>query len=230
MFSTEREIVGTVSESGQKICIQQQESIAMIKRLYLLTILLVVLSLLSGCSWFRDDVDTTSGMETMTGKEVFNRVNFRTLEGNIIVSSNHYYGGIFIPVGTKCLIKIMSKKKIIFYAGGREYTLVNWLGNPSEGDFWLFFSKFFVEDRSKIGLESINPVFSESVRSGIAEINMTKEEILMSLGYPAYLGRDPTYQYSRAFILYQNDWYYLTDRKTRVLLQFKGDKLYRIIE
>ncbi|MBN2516524.1 MAG: hypothetical protein JXC33_10895 [Deltaproteobacteria bacterium] len=201
----------------------------MIKRVYSLTVLLVVLSLLIGCSWFRDEVDT-SGMETMTGKKVFNRVNFRTLEKSIILSSNHYYGGIFIPAGTECLIKDMSKKKIIFYADGREYTLVSWFGNSSEGDVWLFFSKFFLEDRNKIGLESINPAFSESVHSGIAEINMTKEEILMSLGYPAYLGRDPTYKFSRAFILSQNDWYYLTDRKTRILLKFKGERLYRIIE
>jgi hypothetical protein len=201
----------------------------MIKRLYLLTVLLVVVSLSIGCSWFRDEVDT-SGMETMRGQKVFNRINFRTFEGNIILFSNNYYGGIFIPVGTECLIKGISKKKIIFYAGGREYTLVSWLGNPSEGNIWLFFSKFFVEDRNKIGLESIKPVFYESVRSGIAEINMTKEEILISLGYPSYLGRDPTYNFSRAFILAQNDWYYLRDRKTRVLLKFKGEKLYRIIE
>ncbi|MBT8490476.1 MAG: hypothetical protein KJN62_05470 [Deltaproteobacteria bacterium] len=201
----------------------------MSKRIYLLIVLLVVLSLLIGCSWFRDEVDT-SGMETMRGQKVFNRINFRTFEGNIILSSNHYYGGIFIPVGTECLIKGVSKKKIIFYADGREYVLVSWLGNPSEGDIRIFFNKFFVEDTNKIGIQSINPVFSESVRSGIAEINMTKKEILMSLGYPAYLGRDPTYNFSRAFILAQNDWYYLTDRKTRVLLKFKGEKLYRIIE
>jgi hypothetical protein len=201
----------------------------MSKRISFLTILLLVVFLLNCCSWFRDEV-SPSGMETMAGQKVFNRINFRTLEKNIILSSNHYYGGIFIPAGTECLIRGMSKKKIVFYAGGREYTLVNWLGNPSEGDPWLFFSKFFVEDRSKIGLESVNPVFSESVRSGIAEIHMTKEEILMSLGYPAYLGRDPTYNFSRAFILSQNDWYYLTDQKTRVLLKFKGEKLYRIIE
>lgn len=202
----------------------------MIKMVRSLTALLIVLFLLSGCSWFRDEVDTTSGIETMIGKKVFNRVNLRTLEENIILSSNRYYGGIFIIAGTECLIKGISKKKIIFYAGGREYALVNWLGDPGEGDVWLFFSKFFVEDRNKIGLESITPVFAESIRSGIAEINMTKEEILMSLGYPAYLGRDPTYKFSRQFILYQNDWYYLTDRKTRVLLKFKGEKLYRIIE
>jgi len=201
----------------------------MIKRLYLLIVLLVAFSLLSGCSWFRDEVDT-GGMETMMGQKFFNRINFRTLKGNIILSSNHYYGGIFIPAGTECLIKGMSKKKIIFYADGREYMLVNWLGNSSEGDIWIFFNKFFVEDTNKIGLQSINPVFSESVHSGIAEINMTKKEILMSLGYPAYLGRDPTYNFSRAFILSQNDWYYLTDRKARVLLKFKGENLYRIIE
>jgi len=201
----------------------------MIKRLYLLTVLFVAFSLLSGCSWFRDKVNT-SGMETMMGQKVFNRINFRTLKGNIILSSNHYYGGIFIPAGTECLIKGMSKKKIIFYAAGREYMLVNWLGNSSEGDIWIFFNKFFVEDTNKIGLQSINPVFSENVHSGIAEINMTKKEILTSLGYPAYLGRDPTYNFSRAFILSQNDWYYLTDRKARVLLKFKGEKLYRIIE
>lgn len=199
------------------------------KRIYLFTALCVALSLLSCCSWFRDDVNS-SGMEIMAGQKVFNRINFRTLEKNIILSSNHYYGGIFIPAGTECLLRGMSKKKIIFYAGGREYTLVNWLGNPIEGDYSLFFNKFFVADRSKIRLESVNPVFYESVRSGIAEINMTKEEVLMSLGYPSYLGRDPTYNFSRAFILSQNDWYYLRDRKTRVLLKFKGEKLYRIIE
>ena len=60
---------------------------------------------------------------------------------------------------------------------------------------------------------------------------MTKEEILLTLGYPAYLGgTNLTSDYGREFILSQPEWNYLKPDKNRTLFMFKGNKLYKIVD
>ena len=60
---------------------------------------------------------------------------------------------------------------------------------------------------------------------------MTKQEILLSLGYPAYLGmKDPTYDDDREVILSHNDWYYFKGKRNKVLLRFMGKNLHEILD
>jgi len=190
--------------------------------------------ILCGCALFKTpfkEVAEQSGVHTLIGDTVFNRVAFRTWEGNAIWFTNLYHTGILIPAGTECTIKDISKDAITFVANGREYSLREWVTSASPQDIRLFFDKFFAEDKDGIGLDRVNPRFQESVSSGVDEIDMTKEEILLSLGYPAYLGRnDPTKDDSREFILSQSDWCYLKSRKDKRLFIFKGDKLYKMGE
>ena len=197
--------------------------------------LIVFLSLtLCGCALFKTpfkEVAGQSGVNTLIGDTVFNRVAFRTWEGNVFRFTNVYHRGVFVPAGTECTIKDISKKAITFVANGREYALSEWLPAVSPGDLRLFFDKFFAEDKDRIGFDKVNQAFRDSVSSGIDEIGMTKEEVLLSLGYPAYLGRkDSTYDDSREFILSQPDWYYLKSRKENILFIFKGDNLYKIMD
>jgi hypothetical protein len=197
--------------------------------------LIVFLALtLCGCALFKTpfkEVAGQSGVNTLIGDTVFNRVAFRTWEGNSIWFTNLYHNGILIPAGTECTIKDISKKAITFVANGTEYSLREWVTSASPQDIRLFFDKFFAEDKDRIGLDRVNQDFKESVSSGVDEIGMTKEEILLSLGYPAYLARkDATNDDSREFILSQNDWFYLKARMNKILFIFKGDKLYKIVD
>jgi hypothetical protein len=170
------------------------------------------------------------------GQTVFNRVNFRTYKANKISYTNRMYGGILIPAGTECTLKNVSHKAITFIVNGDEYVLKDWLGVISaEGatsveNVRVSFEKFFVENKEKIGLDKINPAFRESILAGIPELEMSKEEVLLSLGYPAFLGKnDRTWDDDRERILAHNDWYYRKTSRRSILLRFRSEKLAQII-
>lgn len=198
------------------------------------TLLLLIVLVVCGCAIFKTpfkEVAEQSGIHALIGDTVFNRVAFRTWEGHAIRFTNLYHKGIYIPAGTECTIKDISKKTITFVANGTEYVLGDWLTSVSPEDVELSFHKFFTEDKDRIGLDRINPAFQDSIKSGIHEIGMTKEEILLGLGYPAYIGgQDSTNDDSREFMLSQPDWHYLKSRKNTILFIFKRDRLYKIVE
>lgn len=205
------------------------------KVLYKSTLLVCLVLTLCGCALFKTpfrEVADQSGINKLIGQTVFNRVALRTWEKRVMRFTNLYHNGVFIPAGTECIIRDISKKGITFVANGRDYVLGEWLTNVSPQDIRLSFEKYFATDKDRIGLDRISPAFQDSVRSGVDEIGMTKEEILLCLGYPAYLGRkDNTKDYSREFILTQNDWFYLTTpRLNKILFIFKGGKLYKVSE
>jgi hypothetical protein len=192
--------------------------------------LALCLIVMNGCALFTTEFnEATIGIER--GQTFYNRVNLKTYEENKIWYSNYYQGGILIPAGTQCTIVDVTKKGITFTVQNKVYYLGRWLSekNPDVGR--VSFKKYFVADRAMVGLDKINPLFSDSVLSGIAETGMSKDEVLLCLGYPAYLvGKEPANGFDRDFIMSQNDWYYLKDGDKQVLLRFKGNTLFRILE
>ena len=186
--------------------------------------------LLIGCVSFNKALEE-SRLEVSEGQRVFNRVGFRTYRENVIYYTNRYVGGTLIPAGSECVIQDMSGDTIKFTFNGEQYVLVEWIGDVSAENVKPFFEKFFSKNRSEIGLDKVNPAFRELVQEGFVKEGMSKEEVLLSIGYPAYLGvKDPTYDDERNLILSQNDWYYFKGRRTKILLRFKGDELYEILD
>ena len=172
-----------------------------------------------------------SGIDTFEGQTVFNKVGFRTDGENKIYHANRFSGGIFVPAGTECTIKRITYKIIKFTANEDEYVLTEWRIGYGPVYTRTSFYKFFVEDMEAIGLDKINLDFRESFVSGIAALGMTKHEVFLSLGYPAYVGNnDPTTNKSRAFILSRDDWYYLKSKGEKVLLRFEDQILTQITE
>ena len=172
-----------------------------------------------------------SGLKELQGQSVFNRVGFRSSEANKIKSANPFSSGIFIPPGTECSIKAISIKEIKFVATGENYVLTGWRMGYGAVNTRVSFYKFFVQDKEAVGLDRVNPDFRAIVLSGSAEVGMTKGEVLLSLGYPAYLSRkNPTADDSRAAILADDSWYYLGDKGKKVLLQFKDGVLTKIVD
>ena len=190
-------------------------------------ILFILLSLaVLGCETIHE-----SGIDTFEGQTVFNRVGFRTDGENNIYHANLFSGGIFIPAGTECTIKQITYKVIKFTANEDEYVLTEWRIGYGPVYTRASFYKFFVEDMEAIGLDRINLDFRESIVSGIAEVGMTKHEVFLSLGYPAYVDKnDPTTDKSRASILSRDDWYYLKSKGEKVLLRFEDQILAQITE
>jgi len=188
------------------------------------------LVLLLGCASFNKALEE-SRLKVSQGQTVFNRVGFRTYEANVIYYSNRYFGGTFIPAGSECVIQDISKETIKFTFNGEEYVLVKWIGDVSAVNVKASFEKFFSENKSEIGLDKVNPDSREHVQEGFVKEGMTKQEVLLSIGYPAYLGiKDPTYDDDRELILSHNDWYYFKGRRTKILLRFRGEKLHEILD
>ena len=182
---------------------------------------ILLFSAVLGCQAIKE-----SGIDTYKGEAVFNRVSFRTDEEKEIYNTNRFSGGIFVPAGTECIIKDISHHRISFIAKGDDYALIRWRIGYGPVNTRASFYKFFVEDKESVGLDKTNPNFHKSILSGRVEEGMTKHEVFLSLGYPAYLGKkDPTTDKSRASILSSDDWYYLKSGKERVLLRFKDRRL-----
>ena len=183
-------------------------------------IILLTLAVL-GCETIHE-----SGIDTFEGQTVFNKVGLRTDGKNKIYHANRFSGGIFVPAGTECTIKQITYNIVRFTANEEEYVLTDWRIGYGPVYTRTSFYKFFVEDMEAIGLDKINLDFRESIVSGIAELGMTKHEVILSLGYPAHVGNNyPTTDKSRASILSQDDWYYSQSKGEKVLLRFEDETL-----
>jgi len=191
---------------------------------WFLSFILLSLALL-GCESIKG-----SGIKDLEGQIVFNRVSFRTDGENKIKNTNPFSGKVLISPGSMCTIKAISPKEIKFIADGESYALTSWRIGYGEVNTRASFYKFFAENKEAVGLDKVNPDFRESVLSGIAEVGMTKGEVLLSLGYPAYLGKEnPTTDDSRAAILANDSWYYLKPGKEKVSLKFEAGVLAQIV-
>ena len=190
-------------------------------------VLFILLSLVVlGCETIHE-----SGIDTFEGQAVFNRVGFRIDGENKVFHANRFSGGIFVPAGTECTIKQITYKIIKFTANEDEYVLIEWRIGYGPVYTRTSFYKFFVEDIEAVGLDRINQDFLESIMSGIAEVGMTKHEVLISLGYPAHVGNnEPTTDKSRASIWSRDDWYYLKSKGGKILLRFEDQRLAQITE
>ena len=198
---------------------------SMCRKIKLILFILLCVAVL-GCETIHE-----SGIDTLEGQTVFNRVGLRADGENKIYHANRFSGGIFIPAGTECTIKQITYNIIRFTANEDEYVLTEWRISYGPVYTRTSFYKFFVEDKEAIGLDRINQDFRESIVSGIAEVGMTKHEVFLSLGYPAYVGnKEPTADKSRASIMSRDDWYYLKSKREKVLLRFEDHRLAQITE
>ena len=171
-----------------------------------------------------------SGIKELEEQTVFNRVSFRTNRENKIKNTNPFSGGVLIPPGTVCTIKAISPNEIKFIAAGKRYVLTSWRIGYGGVNTRASFYKFFAQNKETVGVDKVNPDFRESVLTGIAEVGMTKGEVLLSLGYPAYLGKEnSTTDDSRAAIMSSDDWYYLKSEKEKVSLTFAAGGLAQIV-
>lgn len=200
---------------------------------YVVFIAVSLCIVIAGCIGSFNTALKKAGINDLIGQTVYNRVNFRPVKENKIRYTNYYHKGALIPAGSICIIKEISKSAIVFlYVSGKSKSITlelsDWLIGPNKADIRQSFYKFFTENKDSVGLDAIRSEYLYGVTSGNEQLGMTKEEILICLGYPAYIGdKKAADEYGRDAILKQDKWYYLKGRFNKYLLIFKDGKLYR---
>jgi len=102
-------------------------------------------------------------------------------DGNTIYFHNMKRSPIIIPIGTEVKVISVSKEKIVVQRvdNSKQYKVLAF------SDFW---DKFFVRNRNEIGLESVSADKRTVVDNNQVVEGMTKQEVYLSKGCPAYIG------------------------------------------
>lgn len=147
------------------------------------------------------------------GKTYFTRYNF-WVEKERHVTTN-YSRGEMIPINTRATVESIGSKKMILNIDGRRITVVN-------------VRKHTQRDTAEIASEMLSPIsinmadIPESIRgdvkSGILRLGMTKEQALMTRGYPPR-HKTPTIKAST--------WVYWSSKFVQLTIVFENGKISR---
>lgn len=103
-------------------------------------------------------------------------------EKDEIVDAN-YYVGSNLAFGSPVAIQGMTKDSATFTAGATKLTLLHRYGTQQESlDQYL--SKVLVSTDPHVRFQSFPPKVQEAITNAKVEKNMTREQVLMSIGYP----------------------------------------------
>lgn len=148
----------------------------------------------------------------------YTRVGFYYDKG--VHKTTNYLYGTWVPINTE--VELLKKKRtyitIRIVGTGEEVKILNvkeYSGEKIDGIFERMFSKEATD------LSAYSPEHVKNIKAGIFEPGMTKEEVILSIGYPPK-HRTPS--------LDQNSWRYWRNRWNTVLLNFKEDILDNLVE
>jgi hypothetical protein len=190
--------------------------------------LLILVTLLSGAVACKGPVVQSP----LTGQTRYLCCNLR-YEGSVI-TDNPYQVGTLIPVGTRVEIIEVRTDRVRFRPEGHpEITLVEKYGRK-ELPFDQFVSRIFVETdpRTRLarsapprgkrrGQKAASPSRLELVEAGVVEPGMTRDEVIMTIGYPP-AHRTPS--------LDQPEWHYWKNRWDQFTVVFEGDRVARVVD
>lgn len=123
-------------------------------------------------------------------------------EGDTVNDGNYSVGAI-LPFGSAATVTAMTGNSVTFTAGGMPLTLVQSYGTAQEsGD--QYFNKILVATDPHIRFNTFPKDVQSAITDARVERGMTKEQVLMSIGYP------PTHRTastdSNAWTYWQNRW------------------------
>lgn len=131
------------------------------------------------------------------------------------VNDANYFVGSTLPAGTPVQVQAMTGNSVTFTADGRTLTMVHSYGSAQESmQQWV--SKILVPDDPKAKLATFPRSAQDAIREGRVEKGMTKEQVIMSLGFP------PTH---RTASVSDNEWTYWYNRWVSYKVQFDNQGL-----
>jgi len=126
------------------------------------------------------------------------------------VNDANYFVGTTIPAGTPVQVQGMTGSSITFTANGKKLTLVHSYGRDQES-IQQYVNKILVPDDPKARLAAFPHAAQQAIHDGRVEKGMTREQVIMSLGYP------PTH---RTASTTSNEWTYWYNRWVTYKVQF----------
>ena len=133
------------------------------------------------------------------------RCNLKVIKGNNITWVNWQASPEFLPVGTKFTVKSNGTKAILTRVDtGSEYTLD--VGAKSE----KFIEKFVV--KSPVSTNKFPKDIQDNINYAVARVGMTKEEVYIAMGPPAWVTSGNTDNKTYDNIMASNLWVYKRSR------------------
>jgi len=99
------------------------------------------------------------------------------------LSDANYTVGALLPFGAPATVQSMTKKSVTFGAGGNTFTLTQAYGADQESP-QQYFAKVLVETDPHVRFNMFSKSVQDAISNGRVEKGMTKEQVIMSLGYP----------------------------------------------
>jgi len=151
----------------------------------------------------------------LKGGNLFTRTNLRA-KGKTVFFHNMATLKNVIPVGTAVVITKTGSKIISFKVinTGMVYRITD---RPA------VYKKYFVENKDEIGLNKMKVEVKEAVRNMVVYPGMTKDEVFVSKGCPAYIAYGvKSWGASLEQVMASDAWYYnLNTRKRDIIITFK---------
>lgn len=160
------------------------------------------------------------GCKTAMAPEVLQQYQSRTLytccnihyESSNVSDANYYIGGT-IPFGSTVQVEKADRGTLTIKTGAQELSLAHRYGNQVE-TFEQYVDKLLVSEDPKLKAASYSLAVQGAIKEGRVELGMTREQVLMSLGYPP-AHRTPN--------LTSNEWMYWYNRWVTYRVQFGED-------
>jgi hypothetical protein len=126
------------------------------------------------------------------------------------VNDANYFVGAMIPAGTPVQVQSMTGNSVTFTADRKKLTLVHTYGRDQES-LQQYVNKILVPDDPKAELARFPHAVQQAIHDGRVEKGMTRQQVIMSLGYP------PTH---RTASTTSNEWTYWYNRWVTYKVQF----------
>lgn len=99
------------------------------------------------------------------------------------VSDANYYVGGTIPFGSQVEVQKADRGTLTISAAGQQLSLSHRYGKENE-PFEKYVDKILVSADPKIKVASYSPSVQQAIKEGRVEQGMTKDQVIVSLGYP----------------------------------------------
>jgi len=140
------------------------------------------------------------------GDNAFARSNLRAHK-YLLLWHNLSFSKDVVLAGTEVKIVTCRGQEVVFTKVGsdRKYKLV---ANSAQWD------KYFVKDKNELNLEKYPAITTEQGTKSQIVVGMSKEEVYLSKGCPAYIGYGiKSYTHPLSDIMQSDTWYYMKDSR-----------------